>query len=307
MYLHLILFGIPCVVVFLSFRKKHHEKKKFPPAAWTTPLIGCLPAVVSKNIAEEMLKIGKELGPVVSTHLGFKKLVIVNGVEAFKTALGNPSMAGRTDVLYKELLGGKGIIWNDDVKEIRKFIFKSSRNFEFTGNATESIIQEQITSLLQRLENTNGKPFLVKNIFNIPMLNAIFNLLLGSKIPHDDPAFQKAAKSVELTITLPNPIMRACVLYPPLLNWVPSCLARKDKLEGYLMDVLSLVEKHLQGLVVNRIPDQPRCFADALQDKINDTTNESSAFHHKQKQAAPIIFDLIFASIDTTAAMLEWI
>ncbi|CAG7698447.1 unnamed protein product [Allacma fusca] len=61
----MIFIGLVCVVLFLIFKNKERCNKTFPPATWTTPLIGCLPMVASKNIAEEMLKLGKKLGPVI--------------------------------------------------------------------------------------------------------------------------------------------------------------------------------------------------------------------------------------------------
>ncbi|CAG7719511.1 unnamed protein product [Allacma fusca] len=304
--LGMILVGIASFVLFI-FLKKRRRDIKLPPAAWNTPLIGCLPVVVSKNVAEEMFKIGKQLGPVVSTHLGFKKLVIVNGPEAIKEAFRNSSIAGRADVLYKQFLGGKGLIWPDDVKDIRKFIFKCSRHFEFTGNATESIIHEQITLLLKDFEKHNGEYFRVNKTFNIPMVNAIFNLLLGAKIPHDDPDFQYVVKRINMIATLPDPFMRACVLYPPLLKWVPTFLSGEEKAKGYFNDGLSLVQKYLDILLATRVPNQPRCFADALQDKIDETTNETSVFHFEQKSDTTIIFDILVAAIDSTASTLEWI
>ncbi|CAG7730350.1 unnamed protein product [Allacma fusca] len=307
MFVHGTIFaGLASFVLFLSSRKKRCNTR-LPPAAWTTPLIGCLPVVLRQNIGEEMFKIGKQLGPVVSTHLGFQKFVIVNGPEAIKEAFRNSSIAGRADVLYKEFAGSKGIIWPDDVKETRKFIFKSSKHLEFTGNATEFIIQKQITKLLKRLEKTNGKPFLVKNIFNIPLVNGLFNLLLGTVILHDDPDFHYVITSVNILATLPDPIMRACVLCPSLLKWLPLFVSGRDKVEGYFNDVRSLVQKYAENRLVVRVPNQPRCMADALQDKIDETTNESSAFHHDQSPAVPILTDLVIGAIDTTAAMLEWI
>ncbi|CAG7817848.1 unnamed protein product, partial [Allacma fusca] len=59
-----IFIGIVCVILFLIFKNKDRSNKTVPPAVWTTPLIGCLPVVVSKNIAEELLQMGKKLGPV---------------------------------------------------------------------------------------------------------------------------------------------------------------------------------------------------------------------------------------------------
>ncbi|CAG7825633.1 unnamed protein product, partial [Allacma fusca] len=99
-------------------------------------------------------------------------------------------MSGRSDILYKQLLDDKGLIWPDDVKEKRKFVFKCSRFFEFRGSSTESIIHEQITLLFSSIAKHDGNTFVVKGIFNIPTVNAVFNLLLGTKIRHDDPDFQ---------------------------------------------------------------------------------------------------------------------
>ncbi|CAG7717837.1 unnamed protein product, partial [Allacma fusca] len=57
-------------------------------------------------------------------------------------------------------------------------------------------------------------------------------------------------------------------------------------------------------LSVGHVSNQPRCFADALQDKIDENSSELSIFYSER---ASIIFDLLFAAIDTTGVMLEWI
>ncbi|CAG7826435.1 unnamed protein product, partial [Allacma fusca] len=162
-------------------------------------------------------------------YLGSKTFVIVNGSEAIKEAFRNPSFVGRADVLYKKLVGHKGIIW------------RRRKNDQLNGNITRS--------------------------------------------------------SLEGLCPVPTSTQMGSI----------SFLSGKDKLEGYVKDVQALVQKYLDSMAVGRVPNQPRCFADALEDKIDETTNETIVLHYEQKPAGQIIVDLIIVSIDTTAWMLELI
>ncbi|CAG7817380.1 unnamed protein product [Allacma fusca] len=178
-----IILGIAIAKVVFNYGKI--QRKLNSRGFWISDIIILITIFLHRHVGKFYTSIGNTYGPIVHVGFGPMKLVIINGVDSVKSACRHPSLNGRAHCLYKNIIGGKGILWTDDSSQKRKFIFRNTRHFELGGKSVESNIHEEIILLFKYFDSFRGKGFSVKQAFNIPTLNGVCHRLLGQKIPHD--------------------------------------------------------------------------------------------------------------------------
>ncbi|CAG7832649.1 unnamed protein product, partial [Allacma fusca] len=95
----------------------------------------------------------------------------------------------------------------------------------------------------------------------------------------DDEKFQELLKMIQMYMDFPSTIGRMCFILPRLADFVPSFLSGKNFVQQFVMSFVSVVERNLEAFLQSRVPEQPRNYTDALMDKVDVTTDETSVFH----------------------------
>ena len=98
----------------------------------------------------------------------------------------------------KKCFTAAGIALTDGplVEEQRNFAHKSLRGFGFRTNVFEDNSRLELNQVLEDIEKKSGRPVAVKGMFNIPMMNAIWNIFMGNRFDHDDPQLRRIAEGV---------------------------------------------------------------------------------------------------------------
>ncbi|CAG7701990.1 unnamed protein product [Allacma fusca] len=175
----------------------------------------------------------------------------------------------------------------EDGKELRKFYMKNVKEFNFYGKTAEATIQVEASDFLDRVKAHGNRVFDVKRSFNIHTVNTMFGILFGIRMEQDDEKFQELLKMIQMYMDFPSTVGRLCFILPRLADFVPSFLSGKKFVEKFVLSFVSVVERHLETFLQSRVPEQPRNYTDALMDKVDVTTDETSVFHSSQKTNKP--------------------
>ncbi|CAG7820874.1 unnamed protein product [Allacma fusca] len=295
------------IAAFLYHSKRGRPVENLPPAIHSKiALVGGLRLLFSTNVETVILNIGKKQGPITRLNLGLHQIIFINGASAIKEAGRLTSLSGFPDVLFLKIMKERGMVTPDDSKELRKFYLKNVKEFDFYGKTTEDKIQAEVTEFLDRVRAHGSQVFDVKRSFNIHTINTMFGILFELRMEQDDQKLQELLKMIEMYMDFPSSIGRICLLLPRLGDWVPSYFSGKYMIEKFVLSFVSVVERNMEVFLQSRIPNQPRNYTDALMDKVDDTSDESSVFHSSQKTWVPFLIDVLLAAVETTSATLEW-
>ncbi len=78
-----------------------------------------------------------------------------------------------------------------------KLLINSSRDFGFGKQSMAEIVQDEFTYLSKALEQTNGEPVDVKELFNVPVVNAIWRILTGERIESGDVRIERTIHDMD--------------------------------------------------------------------------------------------------------------
>jgi len=84
--------------------------------------------------------------------------------------------------LIQGLLFSEGKTWESQ----RKFTIKHLRDFGFKKQYMESLLLNEVKELISTFEEHLDKPLLIKHTFLLPVLNGLWILTTGEKLPHQD-------------------------------------------------------------------------------------------------------------------------
>ena len=60
----------------------------------------------------------------------------------------------------------------------------------------ETLIVDEIQEFISRLEEDSGKAIVTQNRFNISVLNALWTIISGERLKHDDPELIKVMEAI---------------------------------------------------------------------------------------------------------------
>ncbi len=85
----LILLSALAVLAIIAVKivQKIIQDKDLPPGPWGLPIVGYLPFLYGKQIAEVFGELGRKFGPIFSLRLGGKLVVVLNDSDAIKDSL----------------------------------------------------------------------------------------------------------------------------------------------------------------------------------------------------------------------------
>jgi len=94
--------------------------------------------------------------------------------------------------VWSGLLVQEGPHWSEQ----RRFCLKNLRDFGFGKKSMEGLILEDSKKLLKFLHDQNGLPINPQRRISIVVLSALWSILAGERLSHDDPLFQDVLDSL---------------------------------------------------------------------------------------------------------------
>ncbi|XP_074855954.1 cytochrome P450 2H2-like isoform X3 [Carettochelys insculpta] len=189
----LLLICVSCLFFFSAWRKRS-GRGKLPPGPLAFPIIGNVLQLNLRDMSQSLHKLSVKHGPVFTIYFGSKPIVVLSGYAAVKEALidHGQEFSGRGALPLVNKIGkGRGIIFSNGErwKQLRRFALTNLRNFGMGKKSIELRIQEEARFLVERLRNTQGRPFDPAVFLSHAISNIICSVVFGDRFDYEDKKF----------------------------------------------------------------------------------------------------------------------
>ncbi|XP_066476016.1 cytochrome P450 2C19-like isoform X3 [Tiliqua scincoides] len=179
---------------FLAAWRRTWGKEKMPPGPSPLPILGNTLQLKTNNLAQTLQELGEKYGPVFTLHFGAERVVVLHGYEAIKEALidrGEEFVARGRLPLADKINQGLGIIFSNGErwKQLRRFTLTTLRNFGMGKKSIEERIQEEARYLLEKFQDTKGRPFEPTFLLSPAFSNIICSIVFGTRYEYDNKKF----------------------------------------------------------------------------------------------------------------------
>lgn len=146
------------------------------------------------------------------------------------------------------IIFSSGRVW----KDLRRFTIRNLRDFGFgKTNSMEIVQQEELNEFIKYLKTKIGPSgseiFPVKGLFNLPVLNIVWNLIMSERFSYDDPKLNHYVQLNEEFFMSQNFVSSWSLFFPFLRDWFPERSGRNAVLRSVdgLQDFLKVNFNHI--------------------------------------------------------------
>ncbi|KAM6973770.1 cytochrome P450 2F3-like [Aplochiton taeniatus] len=303
----LILAGL-FLALLLMISLKSRGKHNLPPGPSGYPLVGNLPQLDKRSPFKSLQKLSETYGPVMTVHLGLRRVVVLFGYDAVKEALVDQAddFTGRAAIpfFFKPTRGYGLFISNGERwRQLRRFTLTTLRDFGMGRKDSEEWIQEESRQLIERIENTKGLPFEPAFFLSCSVSNVICGLVFGQRFRYQDDNFLRL-----LTITSEfikfgsSPLGELYNIFPWLMDCLPG---RHHTVFSQAEEVMAFVSKKIQEHSENINPAAPRDYIDCFLNRI-EKEKESGVSEFHNDNLVSTVLNLFLAGTETTSITLRY-
>ncbi|XP_037703455.1 cytochrome P450 2D17-like isoform X2 [Choloepus didactylus] len=306
---------VVAVAIFLLLVDLMHRRirwaPRYPPGPLPLPGLGNLLQVDLQNMPHSFNKLRHRFGNVFGVQLGWKPVVVVNGLAAVREAAlqRGEDTSDRPPIPAREDLGfapqAQGVVfahYGPAWREQRRFSVSTMRDFGLGKKSLEQWVTEEAACLCAAFTDYDGRPFSPNRLLNQAVCNVIASLTHGRRFEYSDPFLCKLLGFVEAA-GMDSPFLRELVNALPVLLRIPGMankvLERQKDLRVLLDELLA---EHRQGWD----PTQPpRDLTDAFLGEVEKAKgNPESSFNDANLRM--VVADLFLAGMVTTSITLAW-
>ena len=300
-------------ILLVDLMHRHQRwTSRYPPGPVPWPVLGNLLQVDLDNMPYSLYKLQNRYGDVFSLQMGWKPMVVINGLKAMKEVLltCGEDTADRPQVPIFEYLGVKpgsqGVVlapYGPEWREQRRFSVSTLRNFGLGKKSLEDWVTKEARHLCDAFTAQAGQPINPNTMLNNAVCNVIASLIFARRFEYEDPYLIRMQKVLEDSLT------EISGLIPEVLNMFPILL-RIPGLPGKVFQgqksLLAIVENLLTENRNTWDPDQPpRNLTDAFLAEIEKVKgNAESSFNDENLRM--VVLDLFTAGMVTTSTTLSW-
>jgi cytochrome P450 len=208
----------------------------------------------------------------------------------------------------------RGKAWTDQ----RRFTLKVLKDFGFGKSSMEDTLVEEVDKFCKQIKKSIGIAVNPGLKMNISILNALWGMITGEKLPLDDPKLQNIVEKFNAFFTksvFPSSSIASFFPYPPMIKWwifTPFRNAIGFKLELLYTSVAAIaklceeqIEQHKENLDEGDVND----FIDAYLVEIKKNEKNAHSSFYKERGHYYLLngmIDLFIAGMETTSASLTW-
>ena len=276
-------------------------QKKLPPGIYSFPLAGALPwMIIKKKSLIEIVKDDRyKYGDISRFPIFNYEVVILNSASLIKEMVGLEECGGRMGRLSEWTSGGvpRGLLDTDNTAGWRgqkRFVLRCLRDYGF-GKKSEQNIQEEAKSLVTHIFETNDpkEDFLIKDIFNISVVNVIWKMVANETFALDSEEGKRFVANMEQVLTVRD--AKASI---PVLGKYTAVYRNRIKLINEIKTgLMRTIREHEQSLDER----EPR---DLIDNYLLAIREGREGFD--REELVLIIFDLFAAGSETTSTTLRW-
>ncbi|KAM6973754.1 cytochrome P450 2F3-like [Aplochiton taeniatus] len=303
----LMLAGLVLALLWM-FTLRSRGNYNLPPGPSGYPLIGNLPQLDKRAPFKSLQKLSETYGPVMTVHLGLRRVVVLFGYDAVKEALVDQAddFTGRAPIplIYKATRGfGLAISNGERWRQLRRFTLTTLRDFGMGRKGSEEWIQEESRQLIERIENTKGLPFEPAFFLSCSVSNVICGLVFGQRFRYQDDNFLRLLKIPPEVIRFgSSPLGQLYNIFPWVMERLPgihhTMFSKVDELRAF-------VKKKIQEHHETINPGSPRDYIDCFLNRLEQEKESGvSEFHYDNLVST--VLNLFLAGTETTSTTLRY-
>ena len=174
----------------------------------------------------------------------------------------------------------------------------------------ENELLDEVDNLSNELGKSVGEELSLASTFNISVLNALWAILVGEKLPLGNPKILKLVNGINRHVKKTSGMTRWVSMLPnPRLLLLCKNRVGLHLLEEIFREIGGMVEDQIKSHKSTHNPDNVRDMMDLFINEIEKTTDKTSSFYGKPGYYAMIndYIDLFVAGMETTSTSLLWI
>ncbi|KAK7086808.1 hypothetical protein SK128_000309 [Halocaridina rubra] len=309
MFSALLVFVIIIIsLVYITWKKN----ALLPPGIWGWPIVGSLPSQ-EVSMVDQVKELRKWFGDIFMWRIGGRTYIFLCNYQLIKTALNKPELANRphlysmdvfTNYVESGIVNVSGKLWQNS----RRFALRHLKSLGMGKSTYESVIQQEVVSLIKNFQNLIGEPTLLPWSINVAVLNVIWRIVADRRYEIDDEEILHFQELLGKTLENVSPIIALCDLLPWLPKIVPDAVIRWLGADEYLaiaqqsLDFMMDVIKEHQ-LVLDT--ENPRDYIDyyliEMERQKEDPQSTMSII-----DLASGLQDLFIAGSETTSSTIRW-
>merc|ERR1712110_819103 len=300
------------ILLFFVYNAQNEKPKNFPAGPRSFPLIGSLPSV-GVDLKSAFQRWRCQWGDIVGFKMGSELAIVISDFDMLQEAFKDDRFAGRPENMQtvfrafferdsrEKTTGGIVFSTGEHWKEQRRFAMRTLKEFGVGKTATQTIINDEISKLVEELRLENGKTVNLKFRTNLAVVNTLWQILNREKGDTKNPdmmdVFRTTAEFIqENSMTGPITILPWLRHFPFFKTWSGPQTMQKLTSESIKRHIDTYDNSH------------QRDFIDCYLTKMTETTDQSSSFHgkHGEGNIQRTLVDLVGASSETTSAILTF-
>ena len=307
--------------------------KKFPPGPFRYPVIGSLffmyeicEVFKENTLIHAIFKNVDRYGKVFGFYMGNQPFVVVADYDILKEVLKDEAICHRQDMtpineyrpgywtVGEENKGSQpGVSFSQGPywKEQRRFLLRNLRDFGFGKSEMEDTLLDEVDKLCNEYSKLEGKEVCLDNTMNLSIINALWAILTGEKLPLHDPKLLKIVSKFTATVKHVKGIGNLFLsLTPPQLMRLE--LTKKNSglntWDDAVKNMTAFLEEQVKQHKATIDEDSSRDMMDLFLKEIEKTTDVESSFYQERGHFAMIngFMDLFVAGMETTSSSLLW-
>ncbi|KAM7182450.1 cytochrome P450 2D15-like [Macrochelys suwanniensis] len=298
-------------ILLFDYMKRRKRWNNYPPGPVSFPFIGNLLQVNFQCPRVALTELSAKFGKIFSLQVGWKNVVLLNGLDAVKEALVQRSddFADRPPFSLFDHLGYKknceGIMmarYGHGWKELRRFTLSTLRNFGLGKKSLDQRVTEEAGCLCSAFSSKDGHPFNPRFLINSAVGNVMCSLTFGNRFEYSNEKFLRMLHLIEEAFNIGAGIMSQTLNMMPWLLYIPG--PQHNIFQPYTdsFDILrEIVKEHKE----TRDPAFTRDFIDAFLEEIEKAKMDPESTFNENNLIFTV-FDLFGAATETTTVTLCW-
>uniref|UniRef100_A0A674IS12 Cytochrome P450 2D15 n=1 Tax=Terrapene triunguis TaxID=2587831 RepID=A0A674IS12_9SAUR len=285
-------------ILLFDHMKRRKRWNNYPPGPVSFPFVGNLLQVNFQCPRLALTEVSK-FGKIISLQIGWKNVVLLNGLEAVKEALVQRSedFADRPPFSLFDHMGIMMARYGHGWKELRRFTLSTLRNFGLGKKSLDQRVTEEAGCLCSAFSSKYGHPFNPRFLINSAVGNVMCSLTFGNRFEYNDEKFQRMLHLIEEAFNIGAGIMsqvahKNLIVSKTESSWLPGWVEGDEELT---LRTVEIVKEHKE----TRDPGFTRDFIDAFLEEI-----EKSTF--SEDNLIFTVFDMFGAATETTTVTLCW-
>lgn len=330
-----LLIAILLWIAYQWLLKETRRPNRFPPGPPRYPIVGSLPFIMKQRGGQEPTLLSgvtacfEKYGSIVGFWLAKQPAVAVADFEDVKHLLKMEETARRpVSFPLNELRPGWEVLKGTENeryppgvlflhgqfwKEQRQFLLRNLKDFGFGKSSVEGLITEEVDKFCQELKKVCGQPYTLAGNLNIGIVNVLWAILIGEKLPFNDPKTIRTVKAFnDLLKYGPGPWPAYATALPSrsMLKWklLEPLTKRSYQVKGF-EEVINLIKPAIDSHMKDFNDEDIRDFVDLVIQKVRTTSDRDSSFHSDRgyEFMVNIIIEMFIGGMETTSSSLLWI